>query len=134
MDVSEGNPFASMGAKLEESAGSKLKLPSLGGFNFSRDPDDEVLEEEEEEEETESAPGEPFASFGGFGTVGRTIDQTVDLDYDEEEEEEEAAGPGNPFGGFALPSPAARRKRPPRRPRPRLRKRKSARWVTGNAL
>ena len=104
MDVSEGNPFASMGAKLEESAGSKLKLPSLGGFNFSRDPDDEVLEEEEEEE-TESAPkgGNPFASFGGFGTVGRTIDQTVDLDYDEEEEEE-AAGPGNPFGGFALPS------------------------------
>jgi hypothetical protein len=106
MDISEGNPFASMGAKLEESAGAKLKLPSLGGFNFSRDPDDEVLEEEEEEEETESAPkgGNPFASFGGFGTVGRTIDQTVDLDYDDDDEEEEAAGPGNPFGGFALPS------------------------------
>ena len=45
MDVSEGNPFASMGAKLEESAGSKLKLPSLGGFNFSRDPDDGDEEE-----------------------------------------------------------------------------------------
>ena len=105
MDVSEGNPFASMGAKLEESAGSKLKLPSLGGFNFSRDPDDGVVEEEEEEE-TESAPkgGNPFASFGGFGTVGRTIDQTVDLDYEEEEEEEQAAEGFGGFGGFALPS------------------------------
>ena len=108
MDVSEGNPFASMGAKLEESAGPKLKLPSLGGFDFSRDRDDGTLEEEEEEEEeeTESAPagGNPFASFGGFGTVGRTIDQTVDLDYEDEAEEEEAAERGGPFGGFALPS------------------------------
>ena len=137
MDVSEGNPFASMGAKLEESAGSKLKLPSLGGFNFSRDPDDEVLEEEEEEEETESTPkgGNPFASFGGFGTVGRTIDQTVDLDYEEEEEEEEAtAERGNPFGGFSLPSfggakpaPASESPAPPA-PEPKKEARKMGNW------
>ena len=93
-DFTDGNPFASVGGKvmgaLEDSP--KLKMPSLGGFNFPGTQDeDPSFDEYGDEDETPDAPsgGNPFASFGGFGTVGKTIDQTVDLDYEDDEEEEE---------------------------------------------
>ena len=108
-DFTDGNPFASVGGKvmgaLEDSP--KLKMPSLGGFNFPGTQDeDPSFDEYGDEDETPDAPsgGNPFASFGGFGTVGKTIDQTVDLDYEDDEEEEEEKSSGKPFGGFALPS------------------------------
>ena len=109
VDFTDGNPFASVGGKvmgaLEDSP--KLKMPSLGGFNFPGTQDeDPSFDEYGDEDETPDAPsgGNPFASFGGFGTVGKTIDQTVDLDYEDDEEEEEEKSSGKPFGGFALPS------------------------------
>lgn len=98
-----GNPFASFGGL------GKLPKIDMGGFNFpgsqkkvdEYDDEDFSIGTSDETEPTKS--GNPFASFGAFGNMGKTIDQTVDLDY-EDEEEEETESKGNPFGGFALPS------------------------------
>ena len=130
-DASSGNPFASGGASADaaddDDAPSApampsnpfagLKLPSLSG-TFDAADAGAADADDEDADETDDAPagGNPFASFGGFGTVGRTIDQTVDLDYDldEDDSSEPAPSGSNPLGGFlsGLAGAAAAAKKP----------------------
>jgi len=128
-DASSGNPFASGGASADaadDDAPSApatpsnpfagLKLPSLSG-TFDAADAGAADADDEDADETDDAPagGNPFASFGGFGTVGRTIDQTVDLDYDLDEDDSQPAPSGpNPLGGFlsGLAGAAAAAKKP----------------------
>jgi hypothetical protein len=108
-EVSQGNPFASVRGKMMQTLEDqpRLKLPSLGGFNpvtLSRDADADDADDDDEERETASGAkrGNPFVSLGGFGNVGRTIDETVDLEVrDEEGPEARVGSSGKPFGGFA---------------------------------
>ena len=135
-DASSGNPFASSGGASADAADDDapaapampsnpfagLKLPSLSG-TFDAADAGAADADDEDADETDDAPagGNPFASFGGFGTVGRTIDQTVDLDYDLDEDDSSDPAPPNPLGGFpsGLAGAAAAKKpsapEPPRR-------------------
>ena len=106
----DGNPFASLGGKVMGALDGDtpdIKLPSLGNLGnpfASGDKPAEPDPDPDPDPETEDAPaaGNPFASFGGFKGVGRTIDETVDLDYgdDESESESDSAPAGNPFAGL----------------------------------
>ena len=96
-----------------------LKLPSLSG-TFDAADAGAADADDEDADETDDAPagGNPFASFGGFGTVGRTIDQTVDLDYDLDEDDSSDPAPPNPLGGFLSGLAGAAAAKKPSAPEP----------------